>query len=264
MPIGFNRYENSKHSQEALASMLEDSRQIGRSKLRIAQKMHALKIFVFPRIDCRMMCADLSWNRLERWDAQIRGMFGDWFGIHGIPVESFQVSWLDGGFSFQSLRDRQNTLLIRTFFSMLTFPDEITRKLVKQFEIKQARNCDIEYREREPDCTSGFLNWAPICDQIETCSDVSMQSIFPRALKSHQENQISFGVHNGEQFLTHAFAEPFNWLKISKPSMWITQAVRCPFCRKRFRDRQVIASAFAALKDDAVSNHMFAWATSRY
>jgi hypothetical protein len=67
--IGFNRYENSKHGQEVLASMLEDARQIGRSKLRITQKMHSLKRFVFPGIDYRMMCADLSRTHLERWDA---------------------------------------------------------------------------------------------------------------------------------------------------------------------------------------------------
>jgi hypothetical protein len=100
MPIGFNRYEKSKHGQEVLASMLEGAHQIGRSKLKITKKMHALKMFVFPRIDYRMMCADLSRTHLEKWDAQIRRMVGDWFGIHGIPVELFQMSWRDGGFSF--------------------------------------------------------------------------------------------------------------------------------------------------------------------
>jgi hypothetical protein len=39
MTIGFNRYENSKHEQEVLASMLEDPRQIGRSNHRIRQKI---------------------------------------------------------------------------------------------------------------------------------------------------------------------------------------------------------------------------------
>jgi hypothetical protein len=116
MPIGFNRYENSKHGQNVLASMLEDARIIGQSKLRITQKMHALKMFVFPRIDYRMMCADLSRSHLEKWDTNIRGMVGEWFGIHGIPKELFQMSWRDGGFSFPSLRDRQNTLVIRTIW----------------------------------------------------------------------------------------------------------------------------------------------------
>jgi hypothetical protein len=73
MPIEFNRYENSKHGQKMLSSMLENVPQIGRSKLRIAQKMHALKMSVFPRIDYRMICADLSRKYLERPNAQIPG-----------------------------------------------------------------------------------------------------------------------------------------------------------------------------------------------
>jgi hypothetical protein len=70
---------------------------------------------------------------------------GEWFGIHGIPVELFHMSWRDGGFSFPSLCDRQNSLVIRTVISMMTSPNEITRKLMKQFELEQAKNCDIEY-----------------------------------------------------------------------------------------------------------------------
>jgi hypothetical protein len=71
-------------------------------------------------------------------------------------------------------------------------------------------------------------------------------------------------VHNDEQYLTRGIAEPFDESKISKPAMWITQAVRRPLYRKRLRARQVIATAFAALEDNAVSNHMFARAISRY
>jgi hypothetical protein len=51
MPIGCNHYENPKHGQEMLASMMEDAKTMGGSKLKILQKMHALKTFVFPRID---------------------------------------------------------------------------------------------------------------------------------------------------------------------------------------------------------------------
>jgi hypothetical protein len=91
MPIGLNRYENSNPGQEVLASVIEEARQIGRSKLRITQKMHGLKMFVFPRIDYRMMCADLSRSHLERWDAHIRRLVGEWFGIHGILTALFEM-----------------------------------------------------------------------------------------------------------------------------------------------------------------------------
>jgi hypothetical protein len=112
--------------------------------------------------------------------------------------------------------------------------------------------------------TSGFLNWAPTYDQIEVNPDVTTQSIFPRAFKAHQEDHISFWVHNLEQFLTNGITEPFNQSKISKPAMWITQSVRRPLYRKNFRDRHVILSALTALEDNAVSNHMLSWATSGY
>jgi hypothetical protein len=128
-------------------------------------------------------------------------MVGEWFGIQNIPVELFQMSWGDGGFSFPSLRDRKNTLVIRTVLSMLTSLDEVTRKLMKQFEKEQARNCDTDHKEHEAHYTAGFLNCNPSLEQMDINPDVRTQSIFPRAFKAHQEDRVSFWVHNGEQFL---------------------------------------------------------------
>jgi hypothetical protein len=103
IPIGFNKFENTKHGQEVLASMMEDVRNIGRSRFKLVQKMEALKTFVFPRIDYRMMCADLTKTHLDHWDSQLRGIVSNWFGIKNIPTELFQMSWRNGGFSFPSL-----------------------------------------------------------------------------------------------------------------------------------------------------------------
>jgi hypothetical protein len=71
MPLGFHKYENTKHRQEMLASVMEDAKNIGRSELKLGQKMDALETFVFPRINYRMMCADLSRSHLAQWDSQI-------------------------------------------------------------------------------------------------------------------------------------------------------------------------------------------------
>jgi hypothetical protein len=141
MPIGFNKQENTKHGQEVLASMMEDVKNIGRSRLKLVHKMHALNTFVFPRIDYRMKCAGLTETHLDAWDSQLRGIVSEWFSIKNIRVEIFQMSWRDGGFSFPSIRERQNTLVMRTILNMLTSPDDVTRKLMRQFEIEQARNC---------------------------------------------------------------------------------------------------------------------------
>jgi hypothetical protein len=179
-----------------------------------------------------------------------------------ITLSHFQS--FNRGFSFPSLRDRQNTLVIRTLLAMMASLDEVTRKLMKKFEIEQAQNCGIEYRERDLESTWGFLNCAASYDQIGVNPDLLTQSIFPRAFKAHQEDQISFWVHNGEQSFTHCIAEPFSQSMISNPAMWITQSVRRPLYRKNFRDRHAMASAYAALEDNSASKHMFSSATSRY
>jgi hypothetical protein len=231
MRIGFNNYENTKHGQAVLASMMEDANNIGKSKLRIVQKMHALKTFVFPRIDSRMICADLTRTHLDHWDSQIRALVGEWSGIRNIQVEHFRMSWRDGGFLFHSLRDRQNTLVIRTALEMLTSPDEITRNLMKQFETEQAANCGIEWKEREPCQTDGFLNWAPTFDQQKLNPGKPTKSIFPRAFQAHQEDDVSCWVEKAQQFLTHLIAESFVESKISRRAMWIKQSV----CRVMYR-----------------------------
>jgi hypothetical protein len=101
-----------------------------------------------------MMCEGLNRSHLERLDAKIPGMVGEWFAIRGIHVELFQMSWRDGGISFPFFRDRQNTLVIRTLLSMLTSFDEVTREPMKQFEKEQAYNLDIDHKDREPGCTT--------------------------------------------------------------------------------------------------------------
>jgi hypothetical protein len=65
MSIGFNRNSNTKHGQEVLASMTEDALIIETPQLCITQKMHALKMFVFPRTAYRTRCADLSHSPFE-------------------------------------------------------------------------------------------------------------------------------------------------------------------------------------------------------
>jgi hypothetical protein len=91
MPIGFSHHEKTKHGLEVLACMMEDARTIGQSKMKITQKMSALKMFAFPRIDYQMMFADLGRRHLERCDALIWRIVGEWFSMNTIPVEHSQV-----------------------------------------------------------------------------------------------------------------------------------------------------------------------------
>jgi hypothetical protein len=161
--------------------MMEDVRNNGRSKLKLVQKMHTLKTLVFPRIDSRMMCADLTKSHLDQWDSKLRAIVSEWFRIKNIPVELFRMSWRNEGFSFPSLRDRQNISAIQTVPDMIISPDEITRKLMRQFEEEQAENCGIEWRERTPDHDNkGFLNWHPTTEQQKWHAGIPTQSILDR------------------------------------------------------------------------------------
>jgi hypothetical protein len=54
-------------------------------------------------MDHAMMCVDLGPTHFDRWDFKIRGMVGEWLGIHGLPVELSQMFGRNGGFSFPSL-----------------------------------------------------------------------------------------------------------------------------------------------------------------
>jgi hypothetical protein len=65
---------------------------------------------------------------------------------------------------------------------------------MNQFEIEQVENSEVEYREREPGETTGFLNWRPTYEQMEINQDVPTLSIFTVAFKGHQEAEISFGL----------------------------------------------------------------------
>jgi hypothetical protein len=54
--IAFNKEDEAKHWKHILDSMRENITAIGRSKLNITQKLHAIKTFELPRIDFRTMC----------------------------------------------------------------------------------------------------------------------------------------------------------------------------------------------------------------
>jgi hypothetical protein len=69
---------------------------------------------------------------------------------------------------------------------------------MRQFEIQQAKNCGIEWRERDPDAQDGLVNRYPRYEQQATNPGTPTQSIFPRAFQAHQEDGINLWVNNGQ------------------------------------------------------------------
>jgi hypothetical protein len=135
---------------------------------------------------------------------------------------------------------------------MMSSPDDITQKLMRQFDTEQTTNCEIEWRERDPRSNQGFLNCHPTLDQIQFNLDVPTQSIFPRASKAFQEDSISFWVESRQPFLTHRIPELFVESKIPKLSMWTTRYVKRLMYRRHFRVRQVSASALPVLEGNPI------------
>jgi hypothetical protein len=64
---------------------------LGKSNLNLAQKMEGVKFMELPRIDYRMMCADLKQCDLENFDRWLRGQIQSWFHMRGVDDEGVKV-----------------------------------------------------------------------------------------------------------------------------------------------------------------------------
>jgi hypothetical protein len=135
------------------------------------------------------------------------------------------MSWRDGGFTLPSLRERQNTTIIRTICDITTSNDPQIRKMMAVFEEEQAEKYGMHIAEREdPSLDKGFLRWTGRNPDWREFPVAKLQSIFPRAFKAVQESDISVYVRDGKAHLAHDIAESFIVSKFSRPAMWITQS----------------------------------------
>jgi hypothetical protein len=124
--------------------------------------MHAIKTFELPRIDFRMMCGDITQSDLRGFDRWLRGKISSWLRTPGIIVETFLMSWRDGGFTIPSLEERQYTMLIRTMLDMMSTVDIQLLKIMRQFEKEEAEAYNCRVVERDPNSDEeggGFLRW---------------------------------------------------------------------------------------------------------
>jgi hypothetical protein len=236
--IAFNREDDAKHGKHILESMKENIDQIGRSRLNLTYRMHAIKTFELPRIDFRMMCGDITQSDLRDFDRWLRGRISSWLRTPGIVAETFLMSWRDCGFTIPSLEERQYTMLVRTMLDMMSTTDIQLLKIMKQFEKEEAAVYDCEIVERDPNSKEeggGFLIWyrnipdlrsqAPRIsgpfddDQFYHPGETELHqalrkdlSIFPRALKAAQELGLSIWMNDCPRSC----------------AMWITQPPRFP------------------------------------
>jgi hypothetical protein len=134
LPIGADKEEFSQHGKRVIVSMKDHIIKLGKSNLNIAQKLEGVSFMELPRIDYRMMCADLKASDLESFDRWLRGQVQSWLHMRGVPRGLPGMSWRDGGFTLPSLQERQNTMIIRTICDIMTSKDPQIIAMMRVFE----------------------------------------------------------------------------------------------------------------------------------
>jgi hypothetical protein len=85
----------------------------------------------------------------------IRGAIDQALKIRGLPVECHHASWRDGGFSYPSLLDRREVLLVRLLTQMMLSKDEKVREATQWFMEEEQ-----QYRGFPEDQDSNVINWS--------------------------------------------------------------------------------------------------------
>jgi hypothetical protein len=218
-----------------------------------------------PRIDYRMMCADLSKTDLKDFDRWLRGQVQSWLHMRGVPQGMSGMSWRDGGFTLPSLQERQNTMVIRTICDIMTSSDPEIRKMMAVFEEEQAHRFGMEIEEREDsEDEKGFLRWSGTDADWNEWPVSRLHSIFPWAFKAVQESDISVCTRDGKPRLAFDEVESFTVSKFSRPAIWITQNVMRRLHAIAFNMKVMCSRGWYDLEDNPVSNHFLNWATSNY
>jgi hypothetical protein len=265
LPIGADKEECSLHGKRVIASMKDHIIRVGKFNLNIAQKMEGVKFMELPRIDYRMMCADLKKSYLESFDSWLRGQVQSWFHMRGIPQGMAGMSWRDGGFTLPSLQERQNTMVIRTICDIMTSKDPQIKLMMTVFEEEQARKYNMEIAERiNPEDNKGFLRWTGQNPDWREYPVAKLQSIFPPAFKAVQESDISVYIADGKAHRHHDSAESFTVSKFSRPSMWVAEIVMRPIHGEAFKTKVMASRGWYELGDNPASNHFMNWAISKY
>jgi hypothetical protein len=264
LPIGFNKEERSPHGAKVLESMKVNITKLSKSNLTLTQKLEGIRFMELPRIDYRMICADITESDLDKFDSWPRGTVQSWLKMRGIPMGLPGMSWRDGGFTLPSLRERQNTMIIRTMCDVMRSNDPEIEKMMDYFEEEQAREWNMGIAEREnEDDKKGFLRWTGQSPDWREWPVKKLHSIFPRAFKAVQESDISVLIKDGKAHLSHeTAAQDFTMSKFSHPAMWITQCVMRKNHWDAFGFKVQASRGWWELKDNPASNHFLSWATS--
>jgi hypothetical protein len=153
-PIAARKTIKLKSAKVKLKEMQGLLEKIMSSALMIVQKIDTMKTFLLASIDFLLLNGEIGINQLKNLDKTIRGTVDRELKIRGLPIEYHQASWRDGGFSYPSLKDREDVLAIRSFAQMTLSESDDVREVMRQFIEDQRR-----YRKIVQCPNAQFLDW---------------------------------------------------------------------------------------------------------
>jgi hypothetical protein len=125
------------------------------SPLLTVQKIDATKTFLLPVLDFMLLNGDVGVKQLREMDQNIRGAVDRALKVRGLPVECHHASSRDGGFSYPSLLDRREALLVRSLAQIMLSKDDKVRETTRWFAEEECKHQEIG-----EDPNSRFLNWS--------------------------------------------------------------------------------------------------------
>jgi hypothetical protein len=117
-----------------------------KSQILVMQKIHAVKVFLLPSLDSRLLDGDVGERQLEDMNKAIRASTNKVLKVITLPVESHRASWRDGEMSYPSIVDRRRVLMIRSVAQMILSNKNKVREAMTWFvnDEREDRNIGVD------------------------------------------------------------------------------------------------------------------------
>jgi hypothetical protein len=212
--------------------------------LLIVQKIDAIKTFLLPTLDFRMIIGDVGEKQLMKMDQHICASANKILKVRGLPIECHHVSWRDGGLSCRSLVNRRKVLMMRSFAQMMMSTDMKTRETMKWFA-----ESERQYRCIGEAADSAFLNWK------DERGESWAASLIARTKKACAKTNVQLKLENNEMILTIPESECKTQTTVSVGPFLTQNIIRTGKITKLIV-HGVRRASFTTLKDNEVSNAM--------
>ena len=155
-PVAARKITKLKSSEAYCNKFKVKALKIFNSDLRITQKIHAIKTFVFPTLDFILENGQLKIKDIEGLDHFVAKNINIMFQGN-VPTALKHASWKDGGLSIPSLRDKTETCRIKALIRMLTNKDDRIKLLAQKALDNERSKRKIELIKDTEEST--FFNW---------------------------------------------------------------------------------------------------------